>query len=134
MERRPIQNAAGALAAGCFAAFVQMLTLTDFGQWQSVAMFGFALSVPFNAFAFMCRVVEHPGPRLPWLCMAYWSAVLLGQFVGVASLCAAFWHFAPIFGTVFGLASIAGYILFRSLARAAARAAASHSAPHGGDL
>jgi hypothetical protein len=117
MKRRPTQIAAGVLAASCFAAVVQMLTLDELDRWQHFAVAGFTVSIPINAFAFLCPIIDHPGPNLPWRVMASIGLRPLGQLSGTLSIGLALCHFSIGYGVTFTLVSCACFLLFRGLAR-----------------
>lgn len=120
MERSPTQTAHGVLAGCCLAAFTQMLTLApdSLSTAQRVALAGFAVSVPLNAFCFISRRVIYRGLGSPWYEAAYLRVVLAGRWLGLAALTAAFWHFGMLYALLFATASLGSFLLLRTLARA----------------
>ena len=83
-------------------------------------MIGFSISIPLNAFIFLCPVPKpEPGDELALAGMAYVVILNLGQILGVAALALLFAHFGWIYGVLFFSTSASVYVLFAYLAHGA---------------
>jgi len=91
MTRNPVQYLHGILAGVCFAAFLGIMGATTAVPCPDGWAVGcFAVSIPMNAFTFICRTDFLPNWRLRTLrCLFRFG----GLFVGYAGLAFSFAHF-----------------------------------------
>jgi hypothetical protein len=110
MERRPIQKAAGSLAASAFVAVTQILTRDIPDTALLLATIVFAVGIPFQIIFFFTPIprAPHQGFSSPqrWYWVIYISSTCLILFGFVA----VFWHFAWWIGILFACAA---YVAFR---------------------
>lgn len=114
MNRHPVQYLQGVLAGVGFAAFLGIMGATTFVSCpDNLAVGCFAVSIPLNAFTFICRV-EH---------LTDWRHRVLrclfrfgGLFVGYAGLAFAFAHFGWLYSLLFSIAVLATHGLLVTIA------------------
>ena len=129
MERRPIQYAAGTLAASAFIATTQILTRDSFDLSLKIALAAFAINIPFQIILFFMPLpsssVEEAGRLLATQSMSpqqkrYWLIYSLlhhcSTLAIVIGFVAMFWHFAWWLGVSFALAALAAYGIYRDCA------------------
>ena len=118
MERQPIQQAAGSLAASAFVATTQILTRDSLDLPLKVAVVLFAVNIPFQIMLFFMPIPfamkETQGTRrLSWP-QRFWSAITAFSFPAiVVGFVAMFWHFAWWVGILFGLAAWGAFRIYR---------------------
>jgi hypothetical protein len=121
MERRPIQYAAGSLAASAFIATTQILTVVKLDLPLYVALVAFAINIPFQIFIFLHRIpisieegqdLTATSQPLSWPLRLYSAITLLSPPAIVIGFVALFWHFTWWLGVLFALAAFAAYRIF----------------------
>ena len=116
MSERPIQYAAGTLAASGFIAVTQILAGAALDIPLYVALIAFAINIPLQIVVFFAPVAGATEPVMSWPQIVYWAMhrySTIGIMIGFAAL---FYHFAWWIGLIFGVSSIAAYCAFRYLA------------------
>jgi hypothetical protein len=122
MERQPIQQAAGSLAASAFVATTQILTRDSLDLPLQVALVLFAVNIPFQIILFFMPIpftieetqrMKAESRSLSWP-QRFWSAVCMFSTPAiVAGFVAMFWHFHWWLGVLFALAAWAAYRIYR---------------------
>jgi len=111
MERRPIQYAAGSLAASAFIAVTQILTRDTFDRSLWVALAVFAVMIPFQIILFFMPVPPAREKALSLSQTVYWHIQTWSTPLILFGFVALFWHFAWWLGMSF---SVAAYAAFRA--------------------
>jgi hypothetical protein len=107
-----------ALAGASIVAVIQLLSAEkmDIPLW--VAVYSFAISIPFLGFYFLFIVLQshYESAKKPKIWF-FILGLLFGPLASMIGLCAIFWHFAWAAGLLFATVSIAciiSYVAFRS--------------------
>ncbi len=117
MNRHPLQQAAGVLAASEFIAFVQLVGSANHSCLLEVALIGFAISIPANCALFSCPVVQTPPGQSQSLESKYGTFLVLGMVTGLSSIAALFFSFNMIAGVVFVVACAVSWALLQYFIR-----------------
>lgn len=113
MERRPIQYAAGSLAASAFVAVTQILTRDTLDLPLLVAITAFALAMPFQIILFFAPPPPHRDKAFSSSQALYWRIHRWSTYIILFGFVASFWHFAWWVAIVF---AVAAYAAFRAYA------------------
>lgn len=112
-ERRPIQYAAGTLAASAFVAVTQILAGATLDTPLYLALTAFALNIPFQIIIFFMPIVVPSEPLMSWPQILYWGVHRYSTFVIILGFVALFWHFAWWLAVFFSVAAFSAYQIYR---------------------
>jgi hypothetical protein len=122
MERQPIQQAAGSLAASAFVATTQILTRDSLDLPLQIALVLFAVNIPFQIILFFMPIpftieetkrMKAESRSLSWP-QWFWSVISMFSTPAiVVGFVAMFWHFHWWVGVLFGLAAWGAYRIYR---------------------
>jgi hypothetical protein len=113
MDRDPVQYLHGVFAGVGLAAFLGVMGATTYVPCpDNLAVGCFAVSIPFNAFTFICRVDRIPDWRHRIL---RYLIRFAGLFLGYAGLTFAFGHFGWRYSLLFAISALVSHGLLRSI-------------------
>jgi hypothetical protein len=113
MERRPIQYAAGSLAASAFVAVTQILTRDTVDLPLRIAVAAFAFAMPFQIVLFFAPLPPSRHKALSLSQTLYWHIQSWSTYIILFGFAALFWHFAWWVAILF---AVAAYAAFRAYA------------------
>jgi hypothetical protein len=116
-ERRSIQTAAASLAASAFIATTQILTHDSVDLALQIALVLFAVNIPFQILLFLTPIAQRIRPESRPLSRIQWIWPVIGPYstcLILIGFVAMFWHFAWWLGVLFGLATLAAFLIFHS--------------------
>ncbi|HVM50057.1 MAG TPA: hypothetical protein VMU04_18660 [Candidatus Acidoferrum sp.] len=121
MNRNPVQYLHGVLAGVSFAGFLGIMGATTAVPLpDGLAVGCFAVSIPMNAFTFICKTDLLPDWRHRVLrCLFRFG----GLFIGYAGLAFSFAHFGWLHALLFFILAVVAHRTLDSIADALARAA-----------
>ena len=94
-----------------------MFSIENLHCVDKIALAGFAISIPLNAFMFLCPTPNpQPDDELTLAGMFYVITMHVGEVVGFGALICAFAHFGWIYAILFLVPSVLSYFLFGYLA------------------
>lgn len=111
-ERRPIQYAAGSLAASAVVAVTQILAGATLDLPLYIALTAFAANIPFQIILFFMPVAIPREPVMSWPQIVYWAIQRYSTFAIIAGFIAVFWHFAWWLAVLFALSSFVAYRVY----------------------